>query len=81
MEDLIDCYIILLRQLTARLCRSHKLTQHQRQVACQKSNSFNKNTHTVKETVKSGLPNSPKTKLINGIMLVVFPFPFVQVSF
>ena len=28
----------------------------------------------------SGLLNSPKTKMINGIMLVVFPFPFVQVS-
>ena len=35
------------------------------------------------ETLKwtdSGLLNSPKTKTINGIMLVVFPFPFVQVS-
>ena len=28
----------------------------------------------------SGLLNSPKTKMIYGIMLVVFPFPFVQVS-
>ena len=28
----------------------------------------------------SGLLNSPKTKMINGILLVVFPFPFVQVS-
>ena len=27
-----------------------------------------------------GLLNSPKTKMINGIMLVVFPCPFVQVS-
>ena len=29
---------------------------------------------------KTRLLNSPKTKTINGIMLVVFPFPFVQVS-
>ena len=28
----------------------------------------------------AGLLNSPKTKIINGIMLVGFPFPFVQVS-
>ena len=28
----------------------------------------------------SGLLNSPKTKMINGIMLVVFPYPFAQVS-
>ena len=28
----------------------------------------------------TGLLNSPKTKMINGIMLVVFPCPFVQVS-
>ena len=28
----------------------------------------------------TGLLNSPKTKMINGIMLVVFPYPFVQVS-
>ena len=28
----------------------------------------------------SGLLNSPKTKMSNGIMLVVFPYPFVQVS-
>ena len=28
----------------------------------------------------SGLLNPPKTKMINGIMLVVFPHPFVQVS-
>ena len=28
---------------------------------------------------QTGLLNSPKTKMINGIMLVVFPYPFVQV--
>jgi len=28
----------------------------------------------------TGLLNSPKTRMINGIMLVVFPCPFVQVS-
>ena len=28
----------------------------------------------------TGLLNSPKTKMINGIMMVVFPCPFVQVS-
>ena len=28
----------------------------------------------------TGLLNSPKTKMINGIMLVVFPCPFVQVA-
>ena len=29
---------------------------------------------------QTGLPNSPKTKVINGIMLVVLPQPFLQVS-
>ena len=27
-----------------------------------------------------GLLNSPKTQMINGIVLVVFPYPVVQVS-
>ena len=29
---------------------------------------------------QTGLPNSPKTKVINGIMLLVLPQPFLQVS-
>ena len=29
---------------------------------------------------QTGLLNSPKTKMINGIMLAVFPCPFVQAS-
>ena len=42
---------------------------------------FLKESHrTGVKNAGTGLLNSPKTKMINGIMLVVFPYPFVQVS-
>ena len=42
--------------------------------------SQNEITLLLKPWKKTGLPNAPKTKMINGIMLVVLPQPFLQVS-